>query len=152
VRRAIPAQYLQWEAALATWPAVKARGVFDVFFRLLRGGVARGAETLQVACVPKEFSVPAMRDDMIRNGGMAHPARRLTVTTKRMLLELPLADASPARRVVARVTQTALTAACGGSRRYASIQMSCRSGRICRTSSLPGLLWPANDQYTAFSV
>lgn len=87
-------------------PAIKPRRLPDVFLRLLRGGVTGSAEALQVACVPKEFRVPAMRDDMVRNCREVDAADILTEAAKRMVRELARADFPPARGVVARVTQT----------------------------------------------
>jgi hypothetical protein len=87
-------------------PAVKARDLALVFFGLLRAGVAGSAEALQVACVPKELSIPAMRDAMVRNGGKRNPARVRTVATIWMCSELGRPDPLPARGVVSRITQS----------------------------------------------
>ena len=86
--------------------------------RLLRRGVAGGAETLQLT-FPKERSIPLMRDNVIRDSGRGVSIRTQTECAEGVRGELPLPDPAPAPRIVPRVTHASLVRArrARGSRR-----------------------------------
>jgi hypothetical protein len=91
----------QWIAVLSD------TALREAFLRLLRGGVARGAEALEVRGVPKESSVSAMRSNVVTDSRRDAAAIRKAEATEGLFGELTRAHRAPSRRVVARVTHCA---------------------------------------------